>query len=398
MGNKAGWWASHLCEFPLGVAETYGYNPGTDTTSITESFSFLTICSGGTRFAPLPPMLALARDSLPISFSGAVVDGGLSGEFGPSQGIEGVQSYTWSMSGLRDYTNNYRELQNGAVPGELTDRLNAEVQKVVASGHYTPWIFLDAAPVHRNRGDIYWANPADGLLQLIEVAEAVDDPGLKSALVNYISTERNAYPPESVYNLSITQGEMRGAYSFSDDAVRYYWNANATQEDTRQDAFLKDVPLYNFYALSRYYKLTGNTLPALTWQKAQETLDRDMREQDWATFYWFANYEDRRVATQNANRHAAGMIGYLRLAEMQGDATSAGLGRALLMKAVAARAGMARYPRYSGITGLTQVPASAGWLMSNRTHPYIGYLYNYSWASAYDDPRQVVYLNQFAVD
>lgn len=399
VSNKAAWWAGRLGEFPLTVSETYAYNSSTDTTSVTESFTFLTIKSGGTRLAPLPPMLSLARDSLPIAFSGTVVDGGLSGEFGPSQGIEGVQSYTWSMSGLREYTDSRRVLQNGGVPEELTSRLNAEVQKVVASGHYTPWIFLDAVPVHRSRGDLYWDNPADGILHLVEVAEALEDPGLKSALINYITTERNAYPPETVYALSVTQGEMRGPFSYYDDGVRYAWNPNATQGDTKQYVFLKDVPLYSFYALSRYYDLTGSALPALTWQKANETLNRDMSEQDWATSYWFANYEDRRIATENANRHLAGMIGYIRLAQLQGDTASENLARSLLLKAVVTRVGMARYPRYLGITGLIQVPASnPDWLMEYRSHPFIGYLYNYQWTSAYDDPRQVAYMNQFAVD
>jgi len=399
MSQKATWWANHLGEFPLSVAETYTYNHATDTASITENFTFLQIYSGGTRFAPLPPMLALARDSMPITFSGSVVDGGLSGEFGPSQGIEGVQSYTWSMSGITQFTNNYRELQNGDVPAELTNRLNTEVQKVIASGHYRPWIFLDAVPIHRSRGDLYWDNPADGLLQLVEVAEAVQDPTLRNSLINAITTERNAYPPETVYALSLTQGKMRGPYSYFDNVVQWTWDPNQTQEDTRQYSFLKDVPLYSFYALARYYNLTGSSLPALTWQKAQETLDRDMREQDWATFYWFANYEDRRVATENANRHVAGMIGYVRLAQLQGDSSSEDLGLALLLKAAAMRVGMARYPRYLGITGLIQVPSSdAAWMMNYHTHPYIGYLYNYQWVNSYDDSRQVVYFNQFNVD
>lgn len=399
ISQKASWWASRLGEFPLSVSETYHYDGSTDTASITESFGYLPIHSGGTRFAPLPPMLALARDAMPIAFSGAVVDGGISGEFGPSQGIDGVQSYTWSLSGLSQFTDNSRVLQGGSVPAELTDRLNAEVEKVTASGHYTPWIFLDAAPVHRSRGDLYWDNPADTLLHLVEVAEVVEDPALKGALVNYITTERNNYPPETVYALPVTQGEMRGPYSYYDDGVRYAWNPNATQADTRQYSFLKDVPLYSFYALSRYYDLTGGALPALTWQKAQETLDRDMREQDWATFYWFANYEDRRIATENANRHLAGMVGFIRLAKLQGDSSAEDLGRVLLLKAAATRVGMARYARYLGITGLIQVPSTdPAWLMTYRSHPFIGYLYNYQWVNAYDDPRQMVYLNQFAVD
>ncbi|GAP13451.1 hypothetical protein LARV_01205 [Longilinea arvoryzae] len=396
--NKITWWAARSCEFPLSVAETYGYDAPTDTTSITENFNFLTVCSGGIRLAPLPATVALARDALPITFSGNVVDGGLSTEFGPSQGIEGVGSYTWSMSGLRDYVDNSREVQDGGVPAELTDRLNAEVQKVVSSGHYAPWIFLDGVPNHRSRGDVYWANPADGLLHLIEVADAVSDPTLRTSLVNYIKSERATYPPETVYNLSVTQGKLRGPFSTMDSIVQYYWNPKATADDTRQWSFLQDVPLYSFYALARYYSLTGEVVPASTWSKAQETLDRDMREQDWGTFYWFANYQDRRVAVENANRHFAGMIGFVRLAEMTGDSASENLGRALLLKAAAMRAGMGRYARYLGATQLTQIPASPDWMMVNRNHTFIGYLYNYSWANEYDDSRQVIYLNQFAVD
>ncbi len=396
--NKISWWAGRSCEFPLSVAETYAYDAPTDTASITENFNFLTVCSGGIRLAPLPATVALARDALPLVFSGNVVDGGLSTEFGPSQGIEGVAAYTWSMSGLRDYVDNQREVQDGSVPAELTGRLNAEVQKVISSGHYAPWIFLDAVPNHRSRGDVYWANPADGLLHLIEVAEAVSDPSLQNSLINYIRSERAAYPPETVYNLGVTQGKIRGPFSTMDSIVEYYWNPKATAEDTRQYSFLKDVPLYSFYALSRYYALTGEAVPANTWAKAQETLDRDMREQDWSTFYWFANYQDRRVAVENANKHFAGMVGFVRLAEKAGDSASESLGRALLLKAAALRAGMGRYPRYLGATRLTQIPASPTWMMANRNHTFIGYLYNYSWSNEYDDSRQVIYLNQFGVD
>lgn len=397
--DKAAWWASRLGQYPVTVAETYSYNDTTDTASITESFSYLTIHSGGTTFAPLPPILALARENMPISFTGTVVDGNLNGEYGPSQGIDGVSSYTWSMSGLGEFADNTRVMSDGAVPEELTNRLDAEVQKVVDSGHYTPWIFLDAAPVHTNRGDLYWDNPADGLLHLVEIAEAIDDPTLKSRLINYITTERNAYPPETIFALSVTKGEMRGPYSYYDNGVEYAWDPNATQWDTRQHSFLKDVPLYSFYSLARYYELIDDMPPASTWLKAQETLNRDMREQDWATSYWFANYEDRRVATENANRHLAGMVGFIRLAQMEGDASAENLGRVLLLKAAVSRVGMAHYARYQGSSGLIQVPASdASWLMTYRSHPFIGYLYNYQWVDEYDDSRQVVYLNQFNVD
>lgn len=397
--DKVNFWASRSCEFPLTVSETYQYIPSSDTSRITETFTFLSICTGGIRFAPLPPFLALAMNTLPIQFSATVnQNGNLNTEFGPLVGIDGVSSYSWSMSGLKTYTNETRSLMNGTVPGELKQKLEAEVQKIIASGHYAPWIFLDAVPVHKSRGDIYWANPADVLLHLIEIAEAVDNPALKSSLLQYIQNERNTYPPETVYNLSITTGKRRGAFSFMDGTIQYFWNPNATQEDTRQDSFLKDVPLYSYYALARYYQITQQTLPSTTWQKALETLDRDMQEQDWATFYWFANYQDRRIAVENANRHFAGMIGFIRLAQMSKDRANEELARSLFLKASVMRSVMAQYPRYLGNTGLTNLPPSPAWMPTYRSHPFIGYLYNYDWRSASDDSRQVVYLNQFSVD
>lgn len=399
MQDKVNFWANRSCEFPLTVTETYQYIPSTDTARITETFTFLSICSGGTRFAPIPPFLSIATNNLPIQFSGTVNrNGNLNTEFGPVAGIDGVSSYTWSMSGLKTFTNETRSVLNGSVPDELRQKLEAEVQKIIASGHYAPWIFLDAVPVHKSRGDLYWANPADVLLHLIEIAEAVENPSLKASLMQYIQNERNNYPPETVYNLSITEGKRRGPFSFIDGAVQYIWNPNATQEDTRQDSFLKDVPLYSFYALARYYQFTQQTLPSSTWQKALETLDRDMREQDWATFYWFANYQDRRIAVENANRHFAGMIGFIRLAQMSRDSTNEELARCLFLKAAVLRSAMAQYPRYLGNTGLTALPPSPSWMPTYRSHPFIGYLYNYDWRSSSDDSRQVVYLNQFSVD
>jgi len=399
MRDKINFWALRSCEFPLTATETYQYTASSDTTKITETFTFLPICSGGTRFAPLPPFLAIAMNQLPIQISATVnSNGNLNTEFGPMIGIDGASSYSWSMSGLRKYTNETRTYLNGSVPNELRQKLETEVQKIISSGHYAPWIFLDAVPVHKSRGDVYWANPADVLLHLIEIAEAVDNPSLKSQILQYLQSERNNYPPETVYNLSITAGKRRGPFSYMDGTIQYYWNPNATQEDTRQDSFLKDVPLYSFYALARYYQFTQQSLPASTWQKAVETLDRDMREQDWATFYWFANYQDRRVAVENANRHFAGMIGFIRLAQMSKDSTSEELARSLLLKAAVLRSAMAHYPRYLGSVGLSQLPPSPTWMPTYRSHPFIGYLYNYDWRSANDDSRQVIYLNQFAVD
>jgi len=392
--QKAQWWANHLCSYPVSVSETYAYDGGSDIATITESITFLSACSGGIQFAPIPPMLGLVKDSLGVSFSGPLVDGHLFTEFGPMLGLENTQEYSWSVSGLEKYVDAKRiVIDSGQAPNELEQELASEVQKIIAAGHFAPWIFLDSVPRHTLRGDLYWGNPADTLYHLIEAAEAINDTDLKSNLINYIQSERTAYPPEDVFNLDPNEGTIRGEYSYLDSWTLSVWS----EDGLRQDAVLKDVPLSTFYSLARYYDLTQETLPAQVWPKAQEALDRDMREQDWATFYWFDGFEDRRIAVRNANRHFAGLVGYVRLAQIAGDTQAENLGRALLAKAAVLRLGMAQYPRYLYSTDLVELSPEPDWQPQYIRHPNIGYLYNYDWTGPYDDARQVATLDQFEV-
>ena len=101
--QKAKWWADRLCQYPLSVTESYDYLDANKSSTITETFSFQSVCSGSARFAPLPPMLGIANNLLPITFSGLVVDSGLKTEFGPVLGIENVSSYTWSIVNLNQF-------------------------------------------------------------------------------------------------------------------------------------------------------------------------------------------------------------------------------------------------------------------------------------------------------
>jgi len=403
--QKAQWWADHLCAYPVSVTETYGYDQGTDTVRITESIDFINACPGGTILAPIPPMLAIAKDALRVTFSGSVVDGNLPTEFGPSLGIEnppageaGTQSYTWSVSGLRKYTDSKRIITDtGQAPAGLEQELESEVQKIINSGHLAPWIFLDYL-IYEHRGDLYWDNPADIIYHLSEVAEALPDGAVKAGLVDYIKSERSAYPPEDVYRTDIFEGTLREDFSYYGGDVDYYWQMG-TADDCRQDARLKRVPLYSFYALSQYYDLTGESLPSDLFGKAKDALDKDMREQDWATFYWFKGFEDfyaHPEAVANANRHFAGLVGYVRLAKKEGDTQAEHLGRTLLAKAAVLRLGLAKYPRYLYAAGLIELGAEPDW-QPNNVQQY-GFLYNFHWTGPYDDARQVGAMNQFQVN
>jgi hypothetical protein len=387
--SRASFWASRLCSFPITATESYAYDAATDTASITESIKYTTVCGGGTKYAPIPPMLGLAKDPLQVQFSAPIVDGNLPTEFGPSLGIENTDAYTWSITGLGKYADRTRSATgSGVVPEELQRDLNAQVDKIVQAGHLAPWVFNDRLP--RPGGDIYWMNPADTLFLLAEVIPALSDPQ-RTHLLTYLRQERVKYPPETVANLDLTQGMVRGDYSIDP------FTSVDVFKKVRPELWAKAVPLYSFLGLSRYYDVTGETVPSSVVESAKAALDVSMREQDWATLHWFRGHGDRRVAVVNANRHFAGLVGLAKLSKRAGDASTEGLARTLLAKAAVSRVGMAHYPRYLESAKLLELPLDAGadWQVRFSAGRWQGFVFLHSWTTADDDPRQVADLNQF---
>ena len=394
--QRSQWWAQHLCDYPISANETYDYDEATDTAIISENFTFQNVCSGGIKLSPIPPMLGITKDTLNVTFSGPIADGTLNTEFGPYLGIENTDFYTWRVSALQKYVDAnrilvYPEEPPPGFPTEIEQELESQVGEMIGSGHLAPWIFADDIPLWTSRGDIYWLNPADEIYHLIEIATSLPTGNVKTQLVNYIKSERNSYPPEDIYNLPLDEGTLRSNFAISGPDVYWIW------ENQRSDVFLKNVPLYNFYALAQYYKLTGEAVPSQLWQKALGALDSDMREQDWASFYWFNGFADRRDAVVNANRLFSGLVGFIRLSQTAGDIASEKLGRALLAKAAVLRLGMAEYPRYLYSANLIELPPSPDWQVTQTAGYWLGHLYNYNWVDGTDDARQVADLNQFGV-
>ena len=209
--------------------------------------------------------------------------------------------------------------------------------------------------------------------------------------MNYIKSERQAYPPESVYNLVLDQGTPRLNYALQPDVQWNGWSPAWWWTNHRPDVFLERLPLYNFYSLARYYELTEEELPAGLMQQATAALNQELQEQDWASFYWFKGFAERRIAVTNANRSFAGLVGYVKLARLANDQSAENLGMALLSRAAALRMGMTLYPRYLDSAGLVELPSDPEW---QTRGDYYGF-FNLHWANAYDDARQVATLDQF---
>jgi len=389
--SRIQWWASRSCEYPMTVSESHGYNPSDDTASITETFTFTTVCQGGTRFAPLPGFVSIARDALGITFSGAVVSSGINTEFGPVEGIENVASYTWRLPGLMKYTDAKRvNTHAGTPPAELIQDLTNQIDKIVRAGHFTPWLFADSIPRIDYHGDAYFLNPAESLALLINIAEVAPEPQ-RSQLVQYIRQERGSYPPEDVYNLPLNVGTVRKPFAVYGEDVYTRWT------QSRTDVFLKKVPLYNLYALYQYYQLTGDAVPAAVMQKASTILNSAMSEQDWATQYWLKGNDNRRHSVVNANEHFTGLQGFIGLSKLAGQTGNETLGRALLAKAAVLRVAFTLYPGYLISSGINQLPSQPDWMVEYSRSKWRGVIFNYNWTKAADDVRQVQLVDQFYV-
>ncbi len=388
--QTAQWWASHLCSYPASATETYRYEASPSAAIVQESISFVHICQGSL-FAPLPPTLALAKDALDVVFSGAIVDSQLATEFGPYLGIENVSDYTWRVANLDRYTGSRQVGSPDSAPPDLEQELVTQVDKIISAGHLAPWLFTDSVPVLDYHGDIYWLNPGDVIYHLAEVASVLPS-GQKQRLIDYIRSERAAYPPEDVANLPLDVGASRGPYAVLGPATFKRW------QTLRPDVFLPRVPLYNLLALSRYYELTGDPVSPQVWQKARDLLAQACQEQDWATLYWFQGFAERPVAVVNANRYFAGLVGYIKLAKLVGDDSEADVGRGLLARAAVLRLALARYPRYLYSANLIELPPEPDWQPRYTAGKWFGHIYNYDWRGPYDDARQVSQMSQFGVD
>jgi len=395
--QRIAFWTSHLCSFPQTAAEGYSYASSTDTTTISENVTYVPACgaSPGIQLAPLPPMLAVARAQLPITFSGPVVDANLPTDFGPLQGIENTTSYTWSMTGLGVFQQDERTLGTSPVPSDIMTLLVSQVNQIVQAGHFEPWFVPGKMPRQPYTGDLYFDNPADTLAILADIIPVLPDPQ-KTNLISYLRSERANYPPETVYSLPMGQGTPRSGFALPDQAAPG-GDLYAVLPSNRPDVFLTRVPLYNFYALARYYDITGDTIPTSVLTAAQSVLNTDMPNHDWATGSWFYGFGDRKTAVENANRFLDGAIGLARLSQASGDSATHTLAMGILLRATVLRVGMAHYPRWLYSVGLVSLPNDPNWQPKALAGSWIGKLANYGWSGPGDDARQVVVLDQFGL-
>lgn len=354
--------AQVLGQFPTSVNEAVNYNKAEDKVEFTETFTFSEVCSGAQEYSPLPAMLALAKkQGMNVGFSGSVVDTELTSLFGPASFISGT-SFTWSVEGLNLYiTDMDPQLDaSNSASADVKQRLESEVDKIIAAGHLDPGIFPSMG------ANASWANPADTLWLLAEVLPVLS-PAKQEALKAYMTSERNNYPPESVVRLAADDpnGARREAGDISHEADsnnmipgKTEYGADSMPEWPDHDSF----SIYRAYGLARYYQATGE-VPSGTLLSGwgATSLNRSLEDHDWASFGWFAGkyaVEHKwfrefytQFSSRAVNRDLAGVIGLLRMYHLNGsDAPNEAWGQ--YAKLAALRFAMARYGSYLAKTGI----------------------------------------------
>lgn len=393
-----------LCQFPGKMSESYGYNSGSDVATITENVTWTQVSSNasGVRFAPLPPVLGVARtsglnNSIAISGTGTIVDIGIPTEYGPTVGMTAVDQYSWSVSGLNQYVVPRGGLGNGNVPSGLQTRIDSEVDKLISVPHWQPWRIDPGSPNGNCSGEAYWANPADSLALIAEVLPAVSG-SRRTALLDWLKRERDSYPPETIYKLPPTAGVEPGPEGVSGE-----WNNYWDHPYSQSWLFATRQWIYCAWGLARYHQESGVAVRSGLTDALLGVLDGDMYEQDWATGHWFFNVGERQTAVENATRHWAGLAGLLWIIGQQSgsDVGAAAICRALFAKATVTRIAMTKLPRWLSSVGLVSLPTDLGtpaknaaWTVTTACD-YPGWIWTADWDNATKDPRSMILMDQY---
>lgn len=353
--------------------------------------------------------MALAQIATVVAMPSVVSDGGVPTGYGPSQGVVGVDAYSWTLAGLAPYTVARPAPGSGGIPATLQTEINAQVDALLTKAHWSPWYCADRMPQYQPGGNVYFANPADTLALASEMVPLVSG-SRKTSLIAWLVAERAAFNPETVYSVTVntsTDGNRGPASLPNTHGPSYFGQSHTSSYQSRQW-------LWACWGLSRFYQETAASLAGLTIAtNLYPTLLADMAEQDWATSSWFVHgtatqtngvpyplVGDRMTAVENANRHWAGLAGLAWLMLQKSDANEA-IVRALLAKATVTRVAMAHLPRWQAAQGLITIPTDLGstaannaWVATFATGQQ-GSVFTFSWATSADDPRQVVFLDQF---
>lgn len=365
--DRCDWWAARLGRFPASVEETLAFEPDTGTLVMGETFDFVTLREGAAPFAPLPPMLALARAAgLPIEISGPVSDSGMATYCGPYAGVETAGACEVRVKGLGPYIWD-RPADTGAptAPSEavraVQDRLVAEIDRMLKAGHLAPvnapfkvsWGCWTSFYLTGSR-HLYSA-PGQTLRVLAATLPLLDEPR-REAVRSYLRRERARFPPESLAHLPSDAGARREPWA---DSLTDIFVADEIDRHREDNFHVKNgiVPQEALYDLAVFYAALGaDEMKADGFdldQAVEKTVRPWMERADWATLGWYSwPYPARDLQYYGcrgwnmmceANAHCAAFIGLARLSRLAGQPGWEAQGAAQAARALVHRVALGKY-------------------------------------------------------
>jgi hypothetical protein len=407
------WWAQRLKQFPYSATENYAYDAAADQTTITQNIRYLPLGEGGTRFAPLPPMVSLALASgMPLKLTAGGRDATVTHSsaalyHGRYAGIDGVDQYSIHLSGLGALVRQDESPGRGAgEDAELVSELGRQVSLMLEAGHLAPW--YDARNCYgagylcywRHAESFVWSNPGETLYTLARALPFLPED-LAARTIAYMRKERTDYPPESVAHTPILEGARREWHRMADEGI-YRMHI---QELPKRNPYLQSgtIPEESIYYLAEYYRAAeGGKVDAAVLAAARRILEPYLQRQDWAILgfwpfrvSWMSSTADGWGGTNDINQHMAALIGHLRLARMAGSESPETWG--LLARAAICRYAMGKYTHYVNSEKFYETPAEPDWMARLFEGSWVGQLVTYNWRGPLDDVRQVCVLNPYGI-
>ena len=350
-------WAARLAELPAGLHESVSTDAGADTATMKWSFAFTRIRPGGTRCAPIPPLLEVARaEGFPITLSGTPSDTGLLTYCGPYLVMEGAEAASAAITGTAKYALEALSVGLSAEGGAAAVRaeLAAEVDRVLAAGHLAPvnlpWkVAYGWGAFHFSSVRHLYSAPGQALSTLARALPFLD-PERRAKVLAYLEKERAAFPPESLAHLPSDVGARREPWALSEGFIR-----TETSKLRAQNFHVrtKTVPPQALYDLWSYYAAAGFDKMAADGfapdAAALRSIEPWLEREEWATLGWlswpldqrdpqyYGSYGWNQVA--DANRLAVGLIGLARLARVAKDKALEGRALAHLARTLGGRLG-----------------------------------------------------------
>ncbi|MBL7038761.1 MAG: hypothetical protein ISR77_09040 [Pirellulaceae bacterium] len=412
-------WYRRLGHFPIEVTETFHYLPETDESVIAGEIRFVKVHEHGVRFAPLPPMLAMAahKEFSALSLSAQPVDTGLVSKWGPYSGYVDSSSYRVSIKGLNRYVlQRRRTLPEAKEPATVRKAFDEEVEKVVRAGILSPWhaiVCMNAAGqanyMHCWGNDTRrqaWGNPAENLYYITQCLD-IASPDLNRELLELAKAWQKKYPAEK--NCHMPYGK---------DAPREHYRNRigaALPSRSLNFHFIHNViPVESLYFLAEYYHALGEAPPAFP-----RIIEPYARRSDWASLgfrrapklfkarerpsaltapyseglhFDVMDKEVGRGGVDDLNRFFAGAIGHVRLARLLGDGEQERIGRYYLARSAVLRYAMECWKEYlyeKDFIGLPEPPENP------RVFHGEGLLHVFERRSPHDDALCVWEMDEF---